>query len=445
MKSNKYFNKVNILSASRVFFSLIASMLIFTGNLNLIIAAFVIIGLSETTDLIDGYVARRDKIVTDLGKILDPMSDSIARFFYFFVLAYHGLFPMWFLVIFYLRDIFVAKIRLNASQEGFVMGARFSGKLKSTALFIGQYLLLISLIANLIYRIGYPSEQFIYFWVVFGVLTIAFLMIVYKIRGSLLILICVSAAALAAIVYSFLLIDFYVDYIYTLLLAYVLFGISLYALVDYMFVYIKITSNVKITIVTSIVITLFFLITPIGTDFWYNGILFNLPKSETKTVYYTDLSVAQSIKAKYPDSFQNIADVEYQNGSYYICDSETKMLYKINKNDNDYEMVFSIRTGYIGKIDIAVANYNNHEILIISNYLISNKIDLIDLNGIDLNKRLKKQIKFEIPASFYIKSLSYANGNLYIEEDKLLKLAYNSSLDQIIKNKILYNSTGALE
>ncbi len=145
MKEN-IFNTANNITFVRIFISFIATILILTGDIYMLMIAIILIAYSELTDMLDGYIARRDNCVTNLGKLLDPLSDSISRFLYFFAFGYMGLFPVWLVVFLFVRDIIVAYIRTYMSLTGVAMGARFSGKLKAVVQFGGQYLLLFILV-----------------------------------------------------------------------------------------------------------------------------------------------------------------------------------------------------------------------------------------------------------------------------------------------------------
>lgn len=92
----------------------------------------VLIILAELSDLIDGYLARKLNQVTDLGKILDPLADSLTHFSVFaaFTLPPISL-PMPLIVLFFYRDACIGALRTVCASKGFILAARNSGKLKA--------------------------------------------------------------------------------------------------------------------------------------------------------------------------------------------------------------------------------------------------------------------------------------------------------------------------
>jgi CDP-diacylglycerol--glycerol-3-phosphate 3-phosphatidyltransferase len=94
-------------------------------------AVWAVMLLIELSDLLDGFVARRFGQESELGKVLDPCADSIARVTYFLCLSGSGIFPLWVVLVVVYRDVAVAYIRVMLSTRGFLMPARLSGKLKA--------------------------------------------------------------------------------------------------------------------------------------------------------------------------------------------------------------------------------------------------------------------------------------------------------------------------
>jgi CDP-diacylglycerol---glycerol-3-phosphate 3-phosphatidyltransferase len=93
-------------------------------------AALLVAILIEASDVADGIAARSRKQVSDVGKLLDPMSDSIARLSYFIGFLVMGLASPWMIVILVYRDVLVSYLRVFSALSGVAMGRRTSGKWK---------------------------------------------------------------------------------------------------------------------------------------------------------------------------------------------------------------------------------------------------------------------------------------------------------------------------
>ena len=98
-------------------------------NYSLEASLFVAI-LIEASDVADGITARSRKQVSDVGKLLDPMSDSIARLTYYIGFLVMGLASAWMIVILIYRDVMIAYVRVFSALTGTAMGRRTSGKWK---------------------------------------------------------------------------------------------------------------------------------------------------------------------------------------------------------------------------------------------------------------------------------------------------------------------------
>jgi len=183
---NQIFNLANNLSFIRIVLAFFATAMIMSNNLLLLMIAIILIAYSELTDMLDGYIARRDNIITDIGKLLDPLSDSISRFLYFFAFGYVGLFPIWLVLALFLRDIVVAYIRTYVSLSGIAMGARYSGKLKAVVQFAGQYILLFVLILMLRKNGQSLSMPTLYTLIAIGTLSTIGILVFLKTRGNYL-------------------------------------------------------------------------------------------------------------------------------------------------------------------------------------------------------------------------------------------------------------------
>ena len=114
------------------------------GELLLLWILFLV---SEVSDVLDGYVARKYNQVTDLGKLMDPFADVIFRVTYFLCFAAVGWIPWWTVMIILWREFTIMFIRMLLIKEGTALAARFWGKLKAAFYFLtgfaGMLLLLV--------------------------------------------------------------------------------------------------------------------------------------------------------------------------------------------------------------------------------------------------------------------------------------------------------------
>ena len=96
-----------------------------------LLTAWVVYLVAEFTDILDGWVARKWDMVSDLGKVLDPFADVVSRITYFAIFLQMGIFPLWaFLPILY-RELGITFLRMVLLKKGKVMAANWAGKAKA--------------------------------------------------------------------------------------------------------------------------------------------------------------------------------------------------------------------------------------------------------------------------------------------------------------------------
>lgn len=116
-----------------------------------------LLGLSELSDAFDGYFARKYNQVSDLGKIMDPMADSIARISVFLTFTLGSVqIPLILVFIFIYRDSIISTLRTVCALKGFALDARPSGKIKAIIQAIAAFLVLILMIPH---SLGYLSAS----------------------------------------------------------------------------------------------------------------------------------------------------------------------------------------------------------------------------------------------------------------------------------------------
>ena len=100
--------------------------------------ACVVFIIASVTDWLDGYLARKNNQVTNLGKFLDPIADKmlVNSMLIFFCVHWVGIndyvrIPVYCVILMTLRDLIVDTLRFVASSKGVVLAANIYGKLKT--------------------------------------------------------------------------------------------------------------------------------------------------------------------------------------------------------------------------------------------------------------------------------------------------------------------------
>lgn len=142
-------NIPNIITLSRVILTPIM-ILLFLLPINYglgYFVAFAIYVIGSLTDAIDGYLARKYKLVSNLGKVLDQIADKfIQTSAIVLILLTQNIMPIWastiILLLIVLRDIWISAVRQVCLTNGVVIPADFLGKLKSIFIDIATAILM---------------------------------------------------------------------------------------------------------------------------------------------------------------------------------------------------------------------------------------------------------------------------------------------------------------
>jgi CDP-diacylglycerol--glycerol-3-phosphate 3-phosphatidyltransferase len=94
-------------------------------------AALLVFSIAAFTDFLDGYLARKHSLITNFGKLMDPLADKILMCAGFVLLACLNFIPAWIVIVILSREFLVTGLRLLATAEGIVLAADSLGKYKT--------------------------------------------------------------------------------------------------------------------------------------------------------------------------------------------------------------------------------------------------------------------------------------------------------------------------
>ncbi len=144
--SEKEFNLPNILTLLRVLSVPFFIYFLLSNSQVFKFIAFILFTLASITDLIDGYLARKWKQETELGKFLDPLADKflvLGAFITFLFLSNQV--EIWMVLCIIARDMLITVLRYLAVQKGRSLRTSMFGKIKTTFQMFAIGIILISL------------------------------------------------------------------------------------------------------------------------------------------------------------------------------------------------------------------------------------------------------------------------------------------------------------
>lgn len=106
-------------------------------------SALCVFVAASVTDLLDGWIARKYNMVSNFGKLMDPLADKILTMAAFVCLVEQGQVAGWMVIVILAREFIVTGLRTVAANEGIVIAAVWSGKIKTTLQMTAIILLLL--------------------------------------------------------------------------------------------------------------------------------------------------------------------------------------------------------------------------------------------------------------------------------------------------------------
>ena len=114
-------------------------------NYTLRIAALIVFCIASFTDFLDGQIARRNNLVTNFGKFMDPLADKLLVCSALICMIELGQLPSWYVITVIAREFIISGFRLVAADSGIVIAASWWGKFKTTFQMFTVILLILNI------------------------------------------------------------------------------------------------------------------------------------------------------------------------------------------------------------------------------------------------------------------------------------------------------------
>ena len=138
-------NKLTLLRV--VLIPVFVVLLLLEGGQNdtLRIAALIVFCAASFTDFLDGQIARRNNLVTNFGKFMDPLADKLLVCSALICMIELGQLPSWYVITVIAREFIISGFRLVAADNGIVIAASWWGKFKTTFQMFTVILLILNI------------------------------------------------------------------------------------------------------------------------------------------------------------------------------------------------------------------------------------------------------------------------------------------------------------
>ncbi len=137
-------NAPNVLTLLRILLIPVFVIIYFTNIPDWNVVAAIIFIVAAITDWLDGYLARKYDLVSNFGKLWDPIADKLLVLAALLVIMDWGKIGLVVVLIIVARELIIGGLRSTAASKGVVIAADKSGKLKTVVQFVAIILLLLN-------------------------------------------------------------------------------------------------------------------------------------------------------------------------------------------------------------------------------------------------------------------------------------------------------------
>lgn len=136
-------NLANKLTTLRIILIPVFLVLLYWGFPGCRYAALSVFILASLTDFADGYIARHYNQITNIGKFMDPLADKMLVLSAMCYFVECGQMPGWAVAVVLLREFAVSGMRLCAVEQGRVIAAAWSGKIKTASTMVSLCVMML--------------------------------------------------------------------------------------------------------------------------------------------------------------------------------------------------------------------------------------------------------------------------------------------------------------
>lgn len=155
-------NVPNILTISRF---ILIPFIILSLIYNKFLLAFILLTISGLTDVLDGFIARKFNLITDFGKLIDPLADKATQIAILVALALKPtsdggtIIPIWILFVIAIKEFLMVAGASFLYGKDTVVSSKWYGKL-TTVIF---YIAIVSSLAIAYFNLSFKFDQYIYY------------------------------------------------------------------------------------------------------------------------------------------------------------------------------------------------------------------------------------------------------------------------------------------
>ena len=172
-------NKLTVARMIMVPFLVVFLLTGWGGEANRYISLLIFVAAS-ITDWLDGYLARKNHLVTNFGKFMDPLADKLLVCSAMICMIELGRLSAWFVIIIIGREFIISGFRLIAAENGIVIAANYWGKFKT----VSQMIMIILLILHFDLSVFVILEQ-IFIWLSLALTVISLMTYIWQNRSVL--------------------------------------------------------------------------------------------------------------------------------------------------------------------------------------------------------------------------------------------------------------------